>query len=514
MMVNSNDSDDKSPSSGMREYKCEVKGCCYRTNRAYNLWRHERRHSEESERKLHQCVVCLYSTNKATNLKRHIGTRHPQYNLEEATKGNIVNKSQLTRCDFPGCKYITNRPYDMRRHLSVHCHQEKDQKKFKCSLCLYSSDRKANLHRHVEVRHAWRRLSLSLQGIKKGEVKDYEGEEEEDEELEYHTLDDLIEEVELTLSEQEPEPEPEAQIKEIEYIIKQESVDSKDLNYKKFKCNVCGYSSDRKSNLHRHFQVRHAFQRLNRSLIEMKKSQSPKKDEGEEELEYQTLDDLIEVEVIQSEPEPETEPQNEELVEVNFVDIEPVKVPEAQPKIKPVIKANTSTVWQLPQLEGNSKDKQVIAINVNGEMRWFQSIQPPEGASSELQRAMQMQGQEPQIVQQITDNYLHNEYEEYEVLSLNRAEEEEEFEEEFVDEYDQEETESEHHVYNIEMVDERQETHAPQALTHSTPLQTRAKQESFVLTKKNANPNDWTWTTSNVSSPDPETYTINTYLTS
>ncbi|EDW85325.2 uncharacterized protein Dwil_GK18347 [Drosophila willistoni] len=480
----------------MREYKCEVKGCCYRTNRAYNLWRHERsRHRQESERKLHQCMFCLYSTNKATNLKRHVGTRHPQYNMEEATKTSIVSTSSLTRCDFPGCKYTTNRPFDLRRHMSVHCHQEKDNKRFKCSLCLYSSDRKANLHRHVEVRHAWRQLSLSLQEMKRGQVEDYEGEEEE--KLEYHTLDDLIEEVELTLS--EPDPEPEALSKDMEFEIKQEGANSKEQNQMKFKCNLCRYSSDRKSNLHRHVEVRHAFQRLNRSLIEIKKSPSPKEVyEGEEELEYQSLDDLIEVEVIQSDPEPETEPQNEEFefdnktVEIDFVDIEPVQVPEAQPNIKPVIKANTSTVWQLQPLEGNSKDKEVIAINVNGELRWFQSIQPPEGASSELQRAIQMQGHEPKIVQQITENDLHNE--EYEVISLNKAEDEEEFQEEYVDEYDQEEREGEQHVYNIEMVDERQETHAPQALT---PLATRAKQENFVLRKKNANSNDWTWSTSN-----------------
>lgn len=108
------------------------------------------------------CPFCIYSTDKLSNLKRHIGIRHPSppddpddpEPVIKMTETVPVERSPKVQCLVIGCKYETNRPYDMKRHMMVHNNLEKSHRNYKCSLCMYSSDRKANLRRHHELRHS------------------------------------------------------------------------------------------------------------------------------------------------------------------------------------------------------------------------------------------------------------------------------------------------------------------------------------------------------------------------
>lgn len=132
-----------------RNLRCSLAGCPYRTNRSHNLWRHEERHKRRSvEPKPFGCPVCIYSSDKIGNLKRHVAIRHPDAApIEEDLDGQEVQlqpaetRSCRIHCQVMGCRYETNRAYDLKRHMFVHNNVEKSHKTYKCSLCMYSSDR-------------------------------------------------------------------------------------------------------------------------------------------------------------------------------------------------------------------------------------------------------------------------------------------------------------------------------------------------------------------------------------
>ncbi|KAH8281557.1 hypothetical protein KR054_001430, partial [Drosophila jambulina] len=263
---------------GIKNLRCSLARCPYRTNRAHNLWRHEERHKRPVETKPFVCPVCIYSTDKINNLKRHVANRHPSEAPDPEEDPNeteiqlkSAGSSRRIHCQVMGCRYETNRAYDLKRHMAVHNNVEKSHKEYKCSLCMYSSDRKANLKRHLELRHSG--IGESIEAVE--ELHCLEEQQRQDDEL---LLNDLIE-------------------------------------------------------------------------------------------------DLDEVEVEVEEKEKET-------------------VEEEEP---PLITISAS---KPPILQGDISGKQVIAINVNGQLHWFQSIEPPPGASLKLQLALEEQAQQAASAQQ------------------------------------------------------------------------------------------------------------------
>lgn len=273
-----------------QELRCNIPRCPYRTNRAYNLWRHEERHTLPLENKLFTCPFCIYSTDKLSNLKRHIGIRHPSppddpddpEPVIKMTETVPVERSPKVQCLVIGCKYETNRPYDMKRHMMVHNNLEKSHRNYKCSLCMYSSDRKANLRRHHELRHS---------GIEDA-IK---------------TADELNDE---------------------DCLLEEE------------------------------------LQREEASASKNSFNQAP---EPAKSVEHQFS-----------------------IFEEEFQDNPPAarefKADYVYGENAPLI---TITPGKSEILQGKLNEKQVIAVNVNGELRWFQSIDPPPGANAKLKLALQ-----------------------------------------------------------------------------------------------------------------------------
>ncbi|KAH8412696.1 hypothetical protein KR009_004853 [Drosophila setifemur] len=303
-MLNEGHEADDQPlgSPEVRELFCSLEGCPYRTNRAYNLWRHEERHTLPMEKKLFACPFCIYSTDKTSNLKRHINVRHPSCVEdpagadEEQETQPVADRSNKIHCLVMGCKYETNRPYDMKRHMMVHNNPEKSHRSYKCSLCMYSSDRKANLKRHLELRHS---------GI---------------EVLCDEELDGRIEETVMH-----------------EEILLQPKV------------NITPTS--RKAGDH-------------------------------------PLNSLIQE--LQDDATVDEEPDDREELKVDYI------YGEEAPLI-------TISSCKSQILQADISDKQVIAVNVNGQLRWFQSIDPPPGAPTKLQLALEEQEQQAASAQQQMD---------------------------------------------------------------------------------------------------------------
>ncbi|XP_017056582.1 uncharacterized protein LOC108098286 [Drosophila ficusphila] len=287
------------------KFHCSMARCPYKTNRPYNLWRHEESHSNPKEQKLFACPACIYSTDKVSNLKRHVATKHPGAN-DQVPVIPPPDRNGKIQCQVMGCRYETNRPYDLRRHLMVHNNPEKSHKTFKCSLCTYSSDRKANLKRHHELRHS---------GIEEA----------------IQTAEELSR----------------------EWLLKENSLEEHNISNHE--------------------------QEMMEQVMEVQK------------VEVDRLEEQLEREDVQLRPwvpamVPETKKNLNSLVEdLVFDDHAVIKlenVYEAQEDEQmPLITISTCN----PQiLQGDISNKQVIAVNVNGQLRWFQSIDPPPGAPTKL----------------------------------------------------------------------------------------------------------------------------------
>ncbi|XP_017014153.2 uncharacterized protein her [Drosophila takahashii] len=293
-------------------FRCRVARCPYRSNRPYNMSRHEERHAVPLDDKLYRCPVCVYSSDKSSNLKRHISIKHPEAK-DRLPETSSPDRSAKIQCQVMGCRYETNRPYDLKRHLMVHNRPDKSHRTFKCSLCTYSSDRKANLKRHHELRHS---------GIEEA----------------IQTAEELRQELQME-----------------EEMLERQKI--KDQKLKK--------------------------KREQQKLLE---DQLPDIQTLEEQLDSEEIQSNSGVQVETALPKPKENLLSnlmEDLVGEEQADdqLDFVYEEEEQPPIITICK---------PQIiQGDISDKQVIAVNVNGELRWFQSIDPPPGAPTKLDLAVE-----------------------------------------------------------------------------------------------------------------------------
>ncbi|EDW90252.1 RE1-silencing transcription factor A [Drosophila yakuba] len=297
------------------KFRCSVARCPYRTNRPFNLSRHEESHAGITEPKLYGCPVCIYSTDKASNLKRHVSLKHP------ASKKGLPDTPHQHRnvkmqCQVMGCRYETNRPYDLKRHLMVHNNPEKSHRTFKCSLCTYSSDRKANLKRHHELRHS---------GIEEA----------------VQTAEELRQEMllEKQMLKQKVQKLKDQQLKQRH--TKQQMLEDQIIEVPMLKK-----------------QVEHGNIPLpakNKILPVLPKAK-----------------EAILSSVIEKHVKNEHEEENEEYVYEELQEEQPPIITICKPQI----------------IHGDISDKHVIAVNVNGQLRWFQAIDPPPGAPTKLDMPM------------------------------------------------------------------------------------------------------------------------------
>ncbi|XP_017086568.2 uncharacterized protein LOC108118403 [Drosophila eugracilis] len=348
-------------------YRCSVARCPYRTNRPYNLTRHGESHVKPKESKQYGCPVCVYSTEKSSNLKRHLSVKHPG-TKERLPETPPLDRNVKIQCQVMGCKYETNRPFDLKRHLSVHNNPEKSNKTFKCSLCTYSSDRKANLKRHHELRHS---------GIEEA----------------IQTAEELRDELHF----------------EAEMLEKQ-----------KLKAKKCEQQNVIVQNLKYHRE-----QKLKHQMLEKQKQKEQLMEE--QMLEVQILDENIEREDINLLPKVNRSPALPKPKENLLISLMKEIDDEEQGDIKLEFVYNQLKEEKIPiitickpqLLHGDISNKQLIAVNMDGQLRWFQSIDPPPGAPTKLKCAVEKQTVSSQQQMDELDNEL--------ALSLAEHDQQEDF---------------------------------------------------------------------------------------
>ncbi|KAH8255365.1 hypothetical protein KR038_001665 [Drosophila bunnanda] len=301
-----------------------------------------------------------------------------------------VNAMRILRCSLARCPYRTNRAHNLWRHEERH-KRPVETKPFGCPVCIYNTDKITNLKRHVAIRHpnevavpknpdenqlksaGARRIHCQVMGCR------YETNRGHD--LKRH-------------------------------MAVHNNVEK---SHKEYKCSLCMYSSDRKANLKRHLELRHSgIEDTIKTADELE--QELHSLEEEQKLEEQAQQDELFNELIENLDEVEFEIEKNVAVEEHVYEL--LDKEEEEEEDPPLI---TISKCKPPMLQGDISDKQVIAVNVNGQLRWFQSIDPPPGASLKLQLALEEQEQQAASAQQQMDE-LDDEL----ALSLAQQDQEEE----------------------------------------------------------------------------------------
>ncbi|KAH8352747.1 hypothetical protein KR084_006127, partial [Drosophila pseudotakahashii] len=336
-------SEDSEGPCAVWKFRCRVARCTYRSNRPYNMSRHEERHAVPLEDKLYRCPVCVYSSDKSSNLKRHISIKHPGAK-DRLPETSSPDRSAKIQCQVMGCRYETNRPYDLKRHMMVHTNPEKSHRTFKCSLCSYSSERKANLKRHHELRHSGieeaiqtaeelrQELQLQQEMLEKQRVKDQKLKKQREQQIKEQKLrEQKLKEQKLKKHKQKYQL-LEDHLPDVQMLEKQ--LDSEDIQ---------SNSGDK---------VETALPKPKENLLSSLMENLVGEEQADNQLEFV-------YEPLQEEEQP------------------------------PII-----TICKPQIIHEDIGNKQVIAVNVNGELRWFQSIDPPPGAPTKLELAVE----KPEVV--------------------------------------------------------------------------------------------------------------------
>lgn len=87
------------------------------------------------------CTLCDYKTRVKLCLKRHMD-RHNKY----------VANEQKFKCDFSECHFECDSKALLKVHALIH-KDESDKKAFKCTECLYSTNSKTHILKHIKSAH-------------------------------------------------------------------------------------------------------------------------------------------------------------------------------------------------------------------------------------------------------------------------------------------------------------------------------------------------------------------------
>lgn len=154
-----------------KAYKC--KECTYETKYPHNLVTHQSKHltGEESfircdicpefktrweltyrnhmkikhgvgAQEIFGCTLCEYKTKVKVCLKRHID-RHNRTLLHDAH----------FKCLFPECHYSCSSKALLKIHILIHKEDGNEPKAFKCTECLYSTNSKTHILKHIKTAH-------------------------------------------------------------------------------------------------------------------------------------------------------------------------------------------------------------------------------------------------------------------------------------------------------------------------------------------------------------------------
>ncbi|KAH8249251.1 hypothetical protein KR032_007638 [Drosophila birchii] len=303
-----------------------------------------------------------------------------------------VNGIRSLRCSLARCPYRTNRAHNLWRHEERH-KRPVEKKPFGCPVCIYSTDKIANLKRHVAIRHPKEAPQVAMDA----------------EEPEIQLKSAGTRKIHCQVMGCRYETNRAHDLKR--HMAVHNNIEK---SHREYKCSLCMYSSDRKANLKRHLELRHSgieeaiqtADELNEELHSLEEEERKMEEQAQhDELFNELIENLDDVDRKEAVQEFVYEPLEEEE--------------EEQEEDPPLI---TISTCKPPMLQGDISNTQVIAVNVNGQLRWFQSIDPPPGASLKLQLALEEQEQQTQASAQQQIDELDDEL----ALSLAQQDQEEE----------------------------------------------------------------------------------------
>lgn len=271
---------------GNKPFKCDK--CKYASNRAFDLRRHEQRHTKVKLIKdAFTCSVCSFTTKYKTNLGRHMRThvQSAEENEDDACEEILVeligptesrsmedtetdqdpninaevvssNSSGTEQVYSPSkknrmkvfvcgqCHYSCTRAFDLRRHEQSHTRAKIIEGiAYQCNKCNYTTKWKRNIKRHV-AKH----VQLSQQF----EVANEDDLTSEEVIVDLINSDDIRTEIEIE-HQPEPEPEPEQETEtEPDPGSASPVVEVESSGQRLFKCAKCKYVSKRAFDLRRH----------------------------------------------------------------------------------------------------------------------------------------------------------------------------------------------------------------------------------------------------------------------
>lgn len=296
-----------------KAFKCEQ--CNYTTNRSFDLRRHQQRHERVKpvEGTAFKCSECQFVTKWKRNMGRHM-EKHKRsvattMEEEEEEQGKqledqtieeyIVEVIEAEEGEYEDElkeaveELNTNVILELPLEKTNEAPQRKSQKRFKCELCRYTSNRAFDLRRHKQTHFrvkvvdgmAYKCSECNfLTKWKRNMRRHMRKHEEPDEDVEVeNAVEETCEEVcEETLEAVYDEVYESAQVKNDpsseEYIVElinaellnsdldmatiytapsecSETQSQEELPEKRFKCNQCEYESKRAYDLRRHLQV-------------------------------------------------------------------------------------------------------------------------------------------------------------------------------------------------------------------------------------------------------------------
>ena len=153
----------------MKMFKCEL--CDHRDNYKQNLTIHM---NNKHLKTVYHCKYCPYKSNWSTAFNRHMRTFHGLYKRKHYLDNISLEKALL--CDKCGFSTFSKRDYEKHQKMNINqqtCHiqtrrlsyrtmttENVNPGKFKCNMCLFSSDVPAEVRSHVNEEHQQSNLRL------------------------------------------------------------------------------------------------------------------------------------------------------------------------------------------------------------------------------------------------------------------------------------------------------------------------------------------------------------------
>lgn len=119
------------------KYRFECAHCDYKAGQKGNLKNHMVRF-HATDAKPYQCELCLFATHRVDSMKSHMKSKHKPSHMQD-----------WFCCDH--CDFRSNKRANLKRHITVK--HSTGRKKFKCKECSFAAHTKDHLQKHIKSRH-------------------------------------------------------------------------------------------------------------------------------------------------------------------------------------------------------------------------------------------------------------------------------------------------------------------------------------------------------------------------